>query len=37
MKVVLDTSKVKVISADDFVELLTGVRPVKRQKPKTPK
>ncbi|HRI59479.1 MAG TPA: PIN domain-containing protein [Saprospiraceae bacterium] len=29
--------KVKVISADDFVELLTGVRPVKRQKPKTPK
>jgi len=29
--------KVKVISADDFVELLTGVRPAKRQKPKTPK
>ena len=29
--------KVKIISADDFVELLTGIRPAKRQKSKKPK
>jgi len=29
--------KVKVISADDFVELLTGLRPVKREKSKKQK